>query len=189
MNVYDFDNTIYDGESCFDLFRFYLRRDPKLLRLLPKVIVSFGKYKQGKVTAEAFLEAYAPLVEEKLREIDDLEADMRVFWDAHMHKIKPMYTSLRREDDWIITAAPDFSMREVCRRLGITHFLASTVELPDCRITHFNLRQNKVQAFLAACPNGVIDRFYTDSPKNDAPLIDLAAEAFVVRGNRITQIK
>ena len=189
MNVYDFDNTIYDGESCFDLFRFYARKDPKLLLLLPQVLGAFGKYKQGKVTAEAFLQAYAPLVEQKLREIEDIEGDMRVFWDAHMHKIKPLYAAMQREDDWIITAAPDFSMREVCARLGVRHYLASTMETETCRITHFNLRQNKIQAFLQACPDGRIDRFFTDSPRNDAPLIKMAQSAFVVRGHRITQIK
>ena len=189
MNVYDFDNTIYKGESCFDLFCFYMRKDPKLLRLLPQVVAAFGRYKKGQVTAQDFLQAYAPLVEEKLREIEDIDADMRVFWDAHMRKIKPLYADLRREDDWIITAAPDFSMREVCRRLGVTHFLASRVEPQTCRITHFNLRDNKVRAFLDACPDSRIDNFYTDSPKNDAPLIELSRAAFVVRGNRITQIK
>ena len=189
MNVYDFDNTIYDGESCFDLFRFYLRKDHALLRLLPQVVAAFGKYKKGQVTAEAFLESYAPLVEEKLRAIDDIEADMRAFWDTHERRIKPLYASLRQEVDWVITAAPDFSMREICRRIGVTHCLATQVELPSCRITHFNLCGNKVRAFLEACPDGHIDKFYTDSPQNDAPLIELAQSAFVVRGNRITQVK
>lgn len=189
MNVYDFDNTIYDGESCFDLFRFYAKRDPKLLLLLPRVLGAFGQYRQGKVTAEDFLQTYAPLVEEKLRAIADIEGDMRVFWDAHIGKIKPLYTALRREDDWIITASPDFSMREVCARLGVRHCLSTVVEPETCRITHFNIRQNKIKAFLQACPQGKIDKFYTDSPKNDAPLIEMAQSAFVVRGNRVTQIK
>ena len=185
MNVYDFDNTIYQGESCVDLFRFYVRKNPKLLRLLPQVISAFGKYKQGKVSIEDFLQQYAPIAEQYLREIDDIDADMR----AHMDKIKPLYTSLQREDDWIITAAPDFSMREICSRLGVQHYLASVVEPETCRITHFNLGQNKITAFRQACPDGQIDKFYTDSPENDAPMIDLAREAFIVRGNRITQIK
>lgn len=31
VNVYDFDNTIYDGESGFDIFMFYLKRIRKKL--------------------------------------------------------------------------------------------------------------------------------------------------------------
>lgn len=189
MNVYDFDNTIYDGESCFDLFLFYIRKDPGLLRLLPKVLVAFAKYKRGKVTADAFMRENAELVERELRKIPDIEGDMRIFWDKHMRKIKPFYARIRREDDWIVTAAPDFSMREVCRRMGVRNCVASRVDPKTCRILHFNLRERKIEAFRAACPDARIDAFYTDSPENDAPLIKMAKHAFIVRGNKITQIK
>ena len=189
MNVYDFDNTIYDGESCFDLFLFYIRKDPGLLRLLPKVLIAFAKYKRGKVTADAFLRENAALVEQELRKIPHIEADMQIFWDGHMRKIKPVFAKMLRGDDWIVTAAPDFSMREVCRRLGVRNCVSSRVDLETCRILHFNLRERKIDAFRAACPDAQIDAFYTDSPANDAPLIEMAEHAYVVRGNRIKQIK
>ncbi len=189
MNVYDFDNTIYDGESCFHLFLFYLRRDPGLLRLLPQVVHAFARYKKGEVTAEAFLRQYAPLVEEKLRQIPDLEADMAAFWDRHMRRIKPFYARQRQPDDLIVTAAPDFSMREICRRLDVRHCLATRVEPGTCRILHFNLQERKIDALRQAYPDAQIDKFYTDSAENDAPLIALAREAYLVRGSRITKIK
>ena len=31
MRVFDFDNTIYDGESGFDIFLYFLRKEPKLI--------------------------------------------------------------------------------------------------------------------------------------------------------------
>ena len=31
MRVFDFDNTIYDGESGLDIFLFYLKKEPKLI--------------------------------------------------------------------------------------------------------------------------------------------------------------
>lgn len=189
MNVYDFDNTIYAGESCFDLFLFYVRKHPDLLRLLPKVVFAFAKYKRGKVTVEEFLERYAPLVEEKLRQIPDIEADMLEFWDGHMHKIKPWYAELRQPDDLWITAAPDFSMHEVCERLGVGQCLATRVEPSTGKILHFNLRERKIDAFRAGYADAEIEKFYTDSPENDAPLIALAKEAFVVKGDRITKVK
>ena len=37
VNVYDFDNTIYDGESGFDIFMFYLKKDPKEIAKLYRV--------------------------------------------------------------------------------------------------------------------------------------------------------
>lgn len=187
--MYDFDNTIYDGESCFDLFLFYLRRKPGLLLLLPKVVVAFAKYKRGEVTVNDFLTAYAPQVEQMLGEIPDIEGDMRLFWDKHQNKIKPFYEELRREDDLLITAGPDFSVREICRRLGIGQYLASRVDLQTGKILHFNLREHKKEEFHRVYPDAQIQKVYTDSPKNDRFLIDLAQEAYLVKGNKITRIK
>lgn len=30
MNVYDFDNTIYDGETLVDFILYYVRTDPRI---------------------------------------------------------------------------------------------------------------------------------------------------------------
>ena len=114
---------------------------------------------------------------------------MRAFWDRHEKNIKPFYAELRRPDDLILTAAPDFSMREICRRMGVERCLASRVDLETCKILHFNLRERKIDAFRAQYPDERVERFYTDSPENDAPLIELAEEAYLVRGERITRIK
>ena len=34
MNVYDFDKTIYDGDSTVDFFKYCIKRDPRLLRYI-----------------------------------------------------------------------------------------------------------------------------------------------------------
>lgn len=189
MNVYDFDNTIYSGESCFDFFLYYLKKSPRLVFLLPKVIAAFRKYKKGQITVEQALERYAPQVEEFFKSIEDVSADCADFWDKHEKNIKPFYRKLRRDDDLIITASPDFSIDEICKRLGIKHYLASRVDLSSGKILHFNMRTEKIKAFNEIYGNAQIDNFYTDSPKNDKPLIDLAQHAFVVKGNKITQVK
>ena len=51
------------------------------------------------------------------------------------------------------------------------------------------MRSQKIPAFLEAFPDAHVENFYTDSPKNDAPLIDMAEHAFLVKGDKITQIK
>lgn len=48
MNVYDFDNTIYRGESAVDLFWYYLKQDKSLLRYVPEVAAALVRYKRGK---------------------------------------------------------------------------------------------------------------------------------------------
>ena len=37
MNVYDFDETIYDGESSVEFIAAYLKKDPSVIRFFPSV--------------------------------------------------------------------------------------------------------------------------------------------------------
>ncbi|WP_044090406.1 haloacid dehalogenase-like hydrolase [Bifidobacterium reuteri] len=52
MRVFDFDGTIYDGESLFDLYLFSARYDVKVFRHLAPVLRYAIKYKLGKATLE-----------------------------------------------------------------------------------------------------------------------------------------
>ena len=188
MNVYDFDNTIYDGESCFDLFKFYLKKDPSLLKMFPTVVKGFARYKKGEVSLDEMIQTYAPMAEERLCGID-FENEPKQFWDKHMHKIKPFYAKIQQPDDLIITASPDFHMQEIISRLGIRHMLSSKVNKQTGKIEFICIRQNKIKAFEEQYGDAVIENFYTDSPENDAPLIERAQHAFVVKKNKITQVK
>ena len=44
MNVYDFDGTIYEGDSTVDFFLYALKNRPSVLRYLPKQICGFILY-------------------------------------------------------------------------------------------------------------------------------------------------
>lgn len=188
MNVYDFDNTIYRGESVLHFFFFYIKKTPYLLKYIPKVFYALFKYKLGKITVEKALEQYAPFVEEYFGGISDIRADSVEFWDKHMHNIKPFYKEIQREDDVIVTASPESTMEEICKRLGIRHCVGSIIE-DDGKITRLCMRSRKVPAFFEAFPDAEIENFYTDSPKNDAPLIEIAKNAYHVKGNKIKKIK
>lgn len=189
MNVYDFDNTVYKGESALQFFFFYIKRDPYLLKYVPKVMYALIKYKAGKVTVEQALAEYAPFVEDYFRKIPDLKADAVLFWNEHEKNIKPFYKELQKDDDVFVTASPINTMREICDRLGVKHCVGSIIDEKTGKITRLCMRSHKIPAFLEAFPDAHIDNFYTDSPKNDAPLIELADHAFIVKGNKIHQVK
>lgn len=188
MNVYDFDDTIYDGESCFDFFKFYLKKKPGLIRFMPGLLYAFARYKKGKVTIEEAMGKYAPRVEKFFSGMENRQADACEFWDGKMDKIKPFYKAQQQPDDLIITASPDFTIEEICKRLGIGHYISSVID-ENGKIQLFCMRDNKIKAFFKQYPDAVIENFYTDSPKNDKPLIDIAQKAFVVKGDIITQVK
>ena len=189
MNVFDFDNTIYDGESTLDLFFFYIVRKPWLIKNLPTVLKAFARYKKGEVSLTEAIERYIPMVEKDALRVFDFENDPKAFWDKHEKKIKPIYKELRSDDDLIITASPDFNIEEICRRLGIRHHLTSRLDKKTGKILFVNMRENKIRAYEEEYGDIPIENFYTDSPENDAVLIEKAKHAFVIKKNAVTQIK
>ena len=54
MNVYDFDNTIYDGESALDFFWYCLKKKPVLLKVLFPILFDLIKYKSCRMSEEEF---------------------------------------------------------------------------------------------------------------------------------------
>ncbi len=187
MNVYDFDNTIYDGESVVDFFLFYCKKDKSLLKYIPAVFFALLKYKAGKVTIEQALSRYGKVVGDYYKNNDRINEDMKFFWDEHMHKIKPFYKDIQSDDDLIISGSPEFSLEIICKRLGIKRYIGSIIE-KDGTIPRLCIREAKVKAFFAEYPNTEIENFYTDSI-NDKPLIEISKNAYLVKGDKIIKIK
>lgn len=188
MNVYDFDNTIYNGESAIDFFVYFLKRDPKLLLYVPKVVRALARYKMRRISIDEALSEYGTLVEEYCRSIENLDEHIRIFWDKNIRKIKPFYYGIRNDDDVILSAGFDVVLAEMGRRMNIKNIVATETDRENFRIVNFCFRENKVKAFKKHYPDAVIENFYTDS-LNDQPIIDLAENAYLVKGNKITKIK
>ncbi|NMP37535.1 MAG: phosphoserine phosphatase [Clostridiales bacterium] len=187
MNVYDFDNTVYDGESAIDFFICYLRRDPSLVKYIPKIVRALIRYKRGTISIEQALGEYGRIVEDYFSTVKGLEDDVRIFWDKHIGKIKPFYYELHSDDDLIISASPEISLKDICARLGIKKYIGTAFD-ESGKISRFCFRENKVKAFFELYPNERIENFYTDS-LNDKALIDISENAFLVKGMKITKIK
>lgn len=188
MNAYDFDNTIYRGESILDLFFFYMKKNPSMARYLPMMLAGLVKYKLRMITIEQLLEAYSLFAEKFFYGLESFQDDMVEFWDKHMHKIKPFYYAQREDDDLIITASAEIFLRELFQRLDIKNYIGTEIDEQTAKIVFLCFRANKIEAFRKRYPDAVIDNFYTDS-LNDKPLMDLSTKVFLVKGNRLKQIK
>ena len=88
--------------------------------------------KKSNDTTITYMEAF---VEDYFSKIEDFDADAAEFWDGHMKNIKPFYAQLHREDDVIVTASPELSMREVCRRLGVKHCVGSVIDRASGKVS------------------------------------------------------
>lgn len=185
MNVYDFDNTIYRGDSTADYYFFCLKRHPEILKCMPALAAAFVWFyilKQGNKTQ--FKEKMFSFLK-----YTDTEKDLSAFWDTHFSNIKSWYLKQKKEDDVIISASPLFLLKPACDKLGIQFLIASDVDARTGKYTGENCHgKEKVRRFSASFSNREIHRFYSDS-QSDAPLAKIAKEAFLVHGDTIAPWK
>lgn len=189
MNAYDFDETIYDGESSVQFLTAYLKKDPRVIKFMPSVLKTFSDYHRELVTFDDFISKYALVLKNYFEENDvDLMSMVSGFWDKHEKSIKPFYKEIQKEDDVIITASPEFMMRDICDRIGVKNLIATDFDIRTGEIKTACFREGKIECFRKAFPDGVIDDFYTDS-LNDKFLFPFAKRVFMVKGNKIKRIK
>lgn len=189
MNVFDFDETIYDGESSVEFILYYLRHDLKIIKFLPTVFKVFFQYNKGKITFDDFTHKYAGELKNYFEKNNvDLSGLVDSFWNKRMHKIKPFYKEIQRDDDVIITASPYFMMEEICKRIGVKNLIATDFDIKTGEVKTACFREGKIDCFRSVYPDGEIDDFYTDS-LNDEFLFPLAKRVFMVKKDKITQIK
>lgn len=186
MRAFDFDNTIYNGESVFDFYLFSIKYNPRVAKYIPIVFYNLFKYKLGKTTMEDLEQAVKKYAYDYLQSFDKKEEMICVFWDKHIGKIKSWYHP--QEDDIIITASLNLIMDELCKRLGVKHCLCSIVNPETLEVEYLNFRDNKPKTFFEKFGNEVIDEFYTDNMV-DKPMIEVAKSAYFVKGNKIKKIK
>ncbi|MBQ2697010.1 MAG: haloacid dehalogenase-like hydrolase, partial [Clostridia bacterium] len=125
MNCYDFDKTIYKSDSSTDFYRFCLCRYKKMFFRLPRQIWAFFRhYILHSITKTQMKEIFY----EYFQDIPDMDKALSVFWEKNIHKVKDFYTAQQKTDDVIISASPEFFLEPACKRLGISHLIASPVD-------------------------------------------------------------
>lgn len=181
MNVYDFDKTIYDGDSTLDFYFFSLKKSPMLIRFLPIQIIGFIKYMFGMYSKLQFKEKFYSF----LKGIKDVDSMVELFWNENQDKIKDWYLKSKEESDVIISASPEFLLNTICRRIGIKHLIASEVNKDTGICEGENCYgEEKVLRFKKYFEKGEIKKFYSDS-LSDAPISLMASERYIVSGNNI----
>ena len=189
MRVFDFDNTIYDGESGMDIFLYYLKRDPKgVAKFVPKFMEGFLKYKRHLITIDEVKTEYASYIKEYFQRIEDIESDFEKFWDINEKNIKPFYRKIQKEDDIIVSACPYCLLSVMTNRLGVKNVISTELDAKTGEIGEICYHDNKVKMFKKAYGDAEIDEFYTDS-MSDKPLMDISKTVFLVDGDKILKIK
>ena len=182
MNVYDFDKTIFKGDSTAKFFFYCLGKYPKILFSVPKTICAFAMFVLGKKEKTQFKQTMYRF----LTYIPDIEKTVEAFWNKYRDNIFDWYRKDKRNDDVIISASPEFLLKEYCEKtLGVECLMASRVDSKTGVYFGFNCHgEEKVLRFREKYPHSHIDTFCSDS-LSDAPLARLAKQSFLVdsKGN------
>ncbi len=181
MNVYDFDKTIYDGDSTVDFYFYCIKRQPSLLKFLPKQAWAFTKYLFGFLTKTQFKEKFF----EVFSGINNIDSYIKDFWKKNKHKIKKWYKSSHFDSDIVISASPEFLLEPICLELKIQKLMASVVDKETGKYTGENCYgEEKVKRFYNVFPKETIDTFYSDS-LSDTPLKNIAKNAYIVQKEKL----
>ena len=167
MRVYDFDGTIYDGDSTMDFYLYSLCKHPELVRFAPFQLFAVLFHAIGWLDTTAMKERFFCFLK-GLQTADELA---ETFWEARQSKIMNWYLERMEKTDLVISASPEFLLKPICRRLGIRPPIATLVNQENGQIQGKNCKgTEKVHRFLEKFPNESICQFYSDS-LTDAPLV------------------
>ncbi len=188
MKVFDFDNTLYRGESSIDLSLFMIKKRKKILLYLPNIFWHLLKYKLclvEKNKLESTINRYVRSIIRDEQEIFDL---VQAFWEKNQSRLYPDMLELLDENSVILSAGPRFLLEGIQSRLRTRHLVCTEIDLKKKEILYFNFGRNKVVRYHELYGDQTINRFYTDS-YNDQAMIDLADEAYLVKNGEPKRIK
>lgn len=180
MNVYDFDGTIYNGDSSIDFYCYCISLKPVcVLNIIPTTF-SFILYKCRIKSKEYFKSTFFHFI----KNFNNIDEIVNSFWDKNMFKIKKFYQAQKRTDDIIISASPEFLLSPVVHKLGC-NLIATKVDKETGNLIGKNCHgEEKVNRLKLEKNITSIQCFYTDS-LNDHPLKLIAERSFLVKKNKI----
>ncbi len=168
--LYDFDGTIYDGDSGVDLILFSLKRYPlHTFKVLGNAIL-FGLHIVDKVTFKERVFSF-------LKHVDNIEDFVEDFWAKHEKKLKRFWLDKKdHKKDIIISASGTFWLEYIYIKYQVKDLIATVYDTKTGKIIGNNCHgEEKVRLFYLEYPKGVVNEMYTDS-LNDLPMIKEAKQ-------------
>lgn len=186
INMYDFDDTIYNGDSSVDFIKYcYKHKYIKFMDIL-KIIGAFIKYFFGVIDITQFKEVLFSF----LNNVSDGYCLVNDFWDEHYKNIKKFYLDKNHNNDIINSASPYFLLKPACVKLGVKDLIASDVNIKNGKFKGKNNSKDvKVKNFNKKYKDCVVEECFSDNPFNDKYILELANKAYVVKGENLIDYK
>ena len=184
--VYDFDGTIYDGDSGVDIVKFAIKKRPKALLYvigsIPTILLYLLKLKKK--------EDFKSKIFRFVKDIDDKDKFIEEFWSIHEKKLKKFWLDKYSHDKDIISSASCYYWLDyISKKYKIRYLFATNMDSKTGKIIGKNCHgKEKVRLFYEKFPKGIIEEAYSDS-KNDLPLLEEAKKGFFVKKDDIIEYK
>ncbi|MCM1289442.1 MAG: haloacid dehalogenase-like hydrolase [Corallococcus sp.] len=182
MNGYDFDKTIFKGNSVQRFSMYCFVRLPYLWLLLPVYFFASVLYGMRILKKDGYLR----VLEWFIVFVPNKQKKVIRFWDKNLKHVKQWYLDTKRDDDLIISASPAYLIEEVCSRLGVK-CIASPVTKRGTVCGKHCYGEQKAVLYRNQFGEAPLRTFYSDS-MSDKPMFRLAEEGYLVKGNKISLV-
>lgn len=186
INLYDFDETIYDGDSTVDFMKYILKRHPSSIRKLPRMGVAALRYIFKNIDKTKMKEEIYSI----FTTIDNIDEYLEDFWSKHEKNIKKFYLEKNHKNDIIISASPEFLLKPMTDKLKVKDMMASKVNKKTGKYEGINCHDvEKVRRLNEKYSNYKVMESYSDSIKSDRPILELAETAYQVKGDKLIKVE
>jgi phosphoserine phosphatase len=190
MKVFDFDNTIYDGETMVDFFYFIIEKKEELKKYKGIVDKLLKLYEHNMLPISLIKRVINKHRNEFGFSTKNIDKYIEEFWKLHEHKIRKDMLSKISKDDVIMTASLNVLIDPIKKKLKTKNVYTSIVNIETKEVEFMCYKENKVTKFREIYKDEMIDELYTDSYA-DKPLMNISKKVFLINKHtkEIKQIK
>ncbi|MBP3655993.1 MAG: haloacid dehalogenase-like hydrolase [Clostridia bacterium] len=185
IDVYDFDGTIYDGDSTTDFVLFAIRRHPNVLLGLPRIAGAALKLYRKQIGLTEFKSVLFAEMAERM----ELPTEAGLFWLSPKTKAKLGDWFAHTPRDLpiaICSASPEFEIIHAAKLLGVKTVIGTRVDTATGELIGKNCKaEEKLRRLEQAFGEYEIRAMYTDDAKADGPLLAAAREGYILTHGKV----
>lgn len=182
LDIYDFDGTIYNGDSSIDFYMYTLKKKKSIAKYLPKLFLHLILNKIGKESTKEFKEAFFSF----LKEIENLNEIVKEFWIENKYKVNNFFLENMNcnKKTYVISASPEFLLKPYLSKYKNIKLIATKVE-NNGKIVGENCKgKQKLELLYKKEKDVSIENIYSDSIE-DMPLVEKAENSFYVHNGKV----
>ena len=171
-DLYDFDGTIFNGESGTEFYLFCLKRHPKIIKYLPRQLKGAFRYildRQNMIDKfKNDFYSFLPAI--------DAEKEAELFWNKNAHKMNSWFRPKEHDVPVVVcSASPVFQIKPICDRLGVQLVIGTELDPKTGRMTDINCKgKSKLEYIKKYAPDYTFRDVYTDNTRSDVSILSLA---------------